>query len=574
VVERWNDEFGSRYRQLRLGYKYLRDVLRYQFPNLPERAREAERARREAERVAQEEQGARYRRLEGEWSGIKGEVGALMRQLEECLDLLIGSGRQESRKGNTMAVEGTGFDGGGLADDFAGGWEEPNRGPLVESADNAALFESVRELYQALQQHLKASQGWLTTLMRGEPSGGGGNDPLLRDVVALRNGMLALKGRWEELGVDLRRRRVSAQEGGAEEIEDEEMWEEGELPAGGGTAAEEGGVDGGQDEERKEREALGLVSEAEAVAERGGISDAVQDLIGALPTESIEGGPEGREGERRGVPQSNLVLKPGGRGLARSENLKVQRNESTARLDVPGGKGRSLVKEGASSESRGEAPLGRAEQPGPPAGPAAWAETEAIEGPQREDEAGTAQMGAAKNEGKAGDEAIQVEASRKNETCSPDKPFKRTPSTQSAPSAARALARDPTLPRNTFSLVASTSGANQETSKPSPSGRLSSSTTNLPAPRTGGVGPGLAELRANAPVIPWGPYLDHWGAEGSVPVDMRGLVIENHWGPVDREATLPAERLREMHMHASYYQPEKKEIKVSRNRCIRVCYCG
>lgn len=52
-VEKWNDMFGIHYKQVRLGYEYLKKTLRLQFPNLREAAALAERQQQEKEERTQ-----------------------------------------------------------------------------------------------------------------------------------------------------------------------------------------------------------------------------------------------------------------------------------------------------------------------------------------------------------------------------------------------------------------------------------------------------------------------------------------------------------------------------------------
>ncbi|GAQ89664.1 hypothetical protein KFL_005480080 [Klebsormidium nitens] len=554
VVERWNADFGSRYRQVRLAYKYLRDVLRIPFPNLPLRAREAEQARREAERAAQEEQVERFRRLEGEWGGSKAEVQALLRQLDESLALLKGGG--EGIPGEPPSDQGPGLDTG--FDDGAalGGWEEGRGQLLAETAENAAVVESVRDVYRALcQRHLKAAQGWLATLMRGgapqPPQQRAAHERLLGEVVALRSDMLAAKARCEGLGVELRRRRLPAA-GEAEDGEDDEMWEEGEVPSGEPPTAD---LNGDESEEAQERQALGLVADDEAAAGDAGLEDAVRDLLGVLPGDTA-GTPEVQEGEAWVPPQSNLVLKPGGKGLAHREGLGM--------LGSGGVNGTLSIKRKGERATVLSAPTGRrapasadgALQASMPGQPAAWVETEAIEVDEPEGrEVGPSERATDSEHA----DRRGMPSSRSDGPAQPSFQARPLPGRSKTPPR---LQRDPTRPKEARS--ANGPAGEASTSKPGAAGSAPVNAGSRAVARSAGGSPSFEELRASAPVVPWGAYLDHWGAEGTVPVDARGLVIENHWGPVDREATLPAERLREMNLRASYYQPEKKEIKACR----------
>lgn len=88
-------------------------------------------------------------------------------------------------------------------------------------------------------------------------------------------------------------------------------------------------------------------------------------------------------------------------------------------------------------------------------------------------------------------------------------------------------------------------------------------------------------LLQEAPLLPWGSYLDRWGTEHAVPVNQRGLLLENHWGKVDYDALMPAEKVTELSMRASYYTPTQSEIPpcsaplrnggLCQRRDLRVC---
>ncbi|KAH7424727.1 hypothetical protein KP509_11G021700 [Ceratopteris richardii] len=107
---------------------------------------------------------------------------------------------------------------------------------------------------------------------------------------------------------------------------------------------------------------------------------------------------------------------------------------------------------------------------------------------------------------------------------------------------------------------------------------------NLPAATsefTSGEKSNRSQLLQEAPVLPWGPYLDRWGAEHIVPLNQRGLLLESHWGRVDYDALVPADKVVELNMRASYYTPVKEEIPpclaplknggLCQRRDLRVC---
>lgn len=65
-----------------------------------------------------------------------------------------------------------------------------------------------------------------------------------------------------------------------------------------------------------------------------------------------------------------------------------------------------------------------------------------------------------------------------------------------------------------------------------------------------------------APVIPGGSHLAYWDSDkAGAMVDSRALEISNHWGPVDAQAELPAERLSELFgTVASYVTPSVRQV--------------
>ncbi|CAM6092114.1 unnamed protein product [Calypogeia fissa] len=68
------------------------------------------------------------------------------------------------------------------------------------------------------------------------------------------------------------------------------------------------------------------------------------------------------------------------------------------------------------------------------------------------------------------------------------------------------------------------------------------------------------DLLKQAPVLPWGTFLDTWGSQSAVPANPRGMEYENHWGKVDYDVMIPAEKIAEISVRASYYKAPKVEI--------------
>ncbi len=86
---------------------------------------------------------------------------------------------------------------------------------------------------------------------------------------------------------------------------------------------------------------------------------------------------------------------------------------------------------------------------------------------------------------------------------------------------------------------------------------------------------------AEAPVMTWGSFLDRWGSNRKVLANQRGLELESHWGRVDYDAVIPAEKIAELNVHATLYKEQETEIQPCRaplskgglchRRDLRVC---
>lgn len=96
-----------------------------------------------------------------------------------------------------------------------------------------------------------------------------------------------------------------------------------------------------------------------------------------------------------------------------------------------------------------------------------------------------------------------------------------------------------------------------------------------------GSDPMRDQLLAEAPVLKWGSFLDQWGAKRDALANQRGLELDSHWGRVDYDAVIPAEKIAELNVHSSVYEEKDVEIKPCRaplrkgglcqRRDLRVC---
>ncbi|KAL2893262.1 UV-stimulated scaffold protein A-like protein [Bienertia sinuspersici] len=168
-LEKWNVSFGIHYRQLRLGYHYLKNTLRYQFPNSQANAARIERERRERELKTQEILRNKLEVLRESLGSIRDEIRSTIDEIGQCLD--IARANDEN-----VAME--------PLDDEEEEEFEGNRNPELqqirldalqeaekvhENNDNKVVFDTLRELFKLLvTKHLVSVQEWISVLIRVE----------------------------------------------------------------------------------------------------------------------------------------------------------------------------------------------------------------------------------------------------------------------------------------------------------------------------------------------------------------------------------------------------------------------
>ncbi|KAH9311930.1 hypothetical protein KI387_026965 [Taxus chinensis] len=90
---------------------------------------------------------------------------------------------------------------------------------------------------------------------------------------------------------------------------------------------------------------------------------------------------------------------------------------------------------------------------------------------------------------------------------------------------------------------------------------------------SGGTASIKQKLAQEAPILPWGSYLDAWGSNSAIPANQRGLEIESHWGRVDLDAVIPPEKASEFNVRATYYEDKRHEIQPCRARLRKGGIC-
>ncbi|KAF3326443.1 UV-stimulated scaffold protein A isoform X1 [Carex littledalei] len=223
-LEKWNSNFGIHYPQLRLGFNYLKNVLKFQFPNNLENAARLQRERRERELKTQEILLGKYENLKENFSSIKGEIRSTLDEINECLDII--SVKKEELN---PAIDFT------LIDDEMEAFSSlemrqirmdsmKEAKTVHETQDNEAVFDSLRELHKLLvSKHLVSVQEWISVLIRVDLADNRFRDTALRELIDLRNNIQSVKDKLVEMGY------LFDKVNKVELEEAEDIWEEGKI---------------------------------------------------------------------------------------------------------------------------------------------------------------------------------------------------------------------------------------------------------------------------------------------------------------------------------------------------------
>ncbi|TYJ22672.1 hypothetical protein E1A91_A08G141100v1 [Gossypium mustelinum] len=220
-LEKWNASFGVHYRQLRLGFDYLKNTLRFQFPNLQETAARIERERRERERRTREILQNKFETLKMNFSSVKEEIQATVDEIGECLDIVRTKveGVPHVLLDDEDFVE---FRSSELRQIRLDSLKEGEK--VHENSDNKVVFDALRELYKLLvTKHLVSVQEWISLLVRVEVADNRSRDSMLKELIDIRNSLISVKKDCEESGCTLPKTVNKNEE------EEEDFWEEGNL---------------------------------------------------------------------------------------------------------------------------------------------------------------------------------------------------------------------------------------------------------------------------------------------------------------------------------------------------------
>ncbi|XP_022992187.1 UV-stimulated scaffold protein A homolog [Cucurbita maxima] len=220
-LEKWNDSFGIYHRQLRLGYDYLRNILRFKFPNIQANAARRQQERMKRERRSKEILLSKFEMLKGNFSSIKEEIQSTLDEIRECLDIV--HSKEDSKAMIPLDDD--------ITEDFRPSelrqirLDALKEGEIVhENNDNKVIFDALREVYKLMSKHLVSIKEWISVLVRVDSTDTRFRDSALREFIDIRNSLCAVKKRCEESG-------CTFTESANHDDKDEDFWEEGPVGA-------------------------------------------------------------------------------------------------------------------------------------------------------------------------------------------------------------------------------------------------------------------------------------------------------------------------------------------------------
>ncbi|XP_073038890.1 UV-stimulated scaffold protein A homolog [Primulina eburnea] len=215
-LENWNVTFGIHYRQLRLGFDYLKNTLGYQFPNLRANAARIQLERKEREMRTKEILLKKFESLKTSMSSIKEEIQSTVDEIGECLDIL----KTEDEDFPFSIVDGEEieeFHNSELRQIRHDSMREGEK--IQQNSENKIVFDALREFYKDLvTKHLAGIQEWLSVLIRVDVADNRFRDSILKDFIDIRNLIRSTKDKCEESGCALPN---------MANREEEDMWEDG-----------------------------------------------------------------------------------------------------------------------------------------------------------------------------------------------------------------------------------------------------------------------------------------------------------------------------------------------------------
>lgn len=221
-LEKWNTTFGIHYRQLRLGYDYLKNTLRFQFPNLQANAARMQQQRSERERKTKEILLNKFQLLKGSFSTIKDEIQSTIDEIGECLDII----KSKDENMSLAPIDDEEMEEFRNSELRQIRFDSLKEGEKVhENSENKVVFDALRESYKLLvTKHLVSVQEWISVLIRVETSENRFRDLMLKEFIDIRNRVQLVKKKCEESGCIVPN---------TKNHEEDDFWEEGQVETHG-----------------------------------------------------------------------------------------------------------------------------------------------------------------------------------------------------------------------------------------------------------------------------------------------------------------------------------------------------
>ncbi|XP_031113823.1 UV-stimulated scaffold protein A homolog [Ipomoea triloba] len=218
-LEKWNTSFGIHYRQLRLGYDYLKNTLRFQFPNLQANALRIQHERRERELRTKDILLKKLQTLKDNLASIKDEIQSTTDEICECLNILNTKDEEDIPLVPLDDEDIEEFRNSELRQLRHDSLKEGEK--VRENTDNKVVFDALRELYRVLMtKHIVAVQEWISVLIRVETEDTRFRDSTLKDFIDIRNHLKSVKAKCEASGCTLSK---------TTSFEEEVIWEDGNV---------------------------------------------------------------------------------------------------------------------------------------------------------------------------------------------------------------------------------------------------------------------------------------------------------------------------------------------------------
>ncbi|KAM0944625.1 putative UV-stimulated scaffold protein A [Dioscorea sansibarensis] len=222
LLEKWNASFGIHYRQLRLGFDYLKNTLKFHFPNRLENAARLQQERREREIRSKQILLKKFLNFKESYSLIKDKIQSTIDEIRECIEILHAKGDDEFvsyiasddddevEESRPLALQQIRLD----------ALKEGQK--VYESSENKAIFDVLRELLRLLiSKHLPVVQKWMSVLVRVDVTDNF-RDTALKEFIDLRNHILSAKEKCAELGCVF-------VDGPVQNDDEKDLWEEGKI---------------------------------------------------------------------------------------------------------------------------------------------------------------------------------------------------------------------------------------------------------------------------------------------------------------------------------------------------------